>query len=88
MTANQTAAFDDLIEANRRYRLDFHDSGVAGGAAKAAIEAASGADTAGREFLATTDHLATLKCDLDIIRSCLRGFTFYVHGGGLVPVPA
>jgi carbonic anhydrase len=27
--------FDDLLEANRRYRAEFHDSGVAGTAAKA-----------------------------------------------------
>lgn len=27
--------FDDLLDANRRYRTDFHDSGVAGTAAKA-----------------------------------------------------
>jgi carbonic anhydrase len=27
--------FDDLLEANRRYRSEFHDSGVAGRAAKA-----------------------------------------------------
>jgi carbonic anhydrase len=26
--------FDDLLDANRRYRTQFHDSGVAGGAAK------------------------------------------------------
>src|SRR6476660_5702392 len=26
--------FDDLLEANRRYRTEFHDSGVAGVAAK------------------------------------------------------
>ena len=26
--------FDDLLEANRRYRAQFHDSGVAGVAAK------------------------------------------------------
>ncbi len=164
------AVFDDLIEANRRYRVDFHDSGVAGAAAKglavltcidsridplamlglrpgdakiirnagarvtsdslrslviaanllgvtracvvqhtdcamvgrtdeqmaAAIEAASGVDTAGWKFLATTDQLATLKDDLDTLRACplfpatfvVGGFIFDVHGGGLVPVPA
>ena len=163
-----TAVFDDLIEANRRYQVDFHDSGVAGAAAKglavltcidsridplamlglrpgdakilrnagarvtpdslrslviaanllgvtracvvqhtdcamvgcteeqmaSAIEAASGADTEGWEFLATTDQLATLKYDLDTLRSCplfpatfvVGGFIFDVHGGGLVPV--
>lgn len=170
MTAHQTAVFDDLIEANRRYRVDFHDSGVAGAAARglavltcidsridplamlglrpgdakilrnagarvtpdslrslviaanllgvtracvvhhtdcamvgstdaqmaAAIGAASGADTAGWEFLATTDQVATLKSDLDAVRSCplfppsfiVGGFIFDVHGGGLVPVPS
>ena len=62
----------------------------------AAIEGASGADAAGWEFLATTDQLATLKDDLDRLRSCallpasfvVGGFIFDVHGGGLVPVPA
>jgi carbonic anhydrase len=29
------AMFDDLLDANRRYRAEFHDSGVAGKAAKA-----------------------------------------------------
>ena len=168
MTANQTAVFEDLIEANRRYQSDFHDSGVAGTAAKglavltcidsridplamlglrpgdakilrnagarvtpdslrslviaanllgvtricvvqhtdcamvetrdgqmaAAIEAASGVATAGWEFLATTDQVATIKDDLDILRSCallaetvvVGGFIFDVHGGELVPV--
>ncbi|MDP1806673.1 MAG: carbonic anhydrase, partial [Acidimicrobiales bacterium] len=34
MTEHQTAIFDDLIEANRRYQSDFQGSGVAGTAAK------------------------------------------------------
>jgi carbonic anhydrase len=165
-----TAAFDDLIEANGRYRVDFHDSGVAGAAAKglavltcidsridplamlglcpgdakilrnagarvtsdalrslviaanllgvnracvvqhtdcamvgstdeqmaSAIGAASGVDTAGWEFLATTDQLGTLKSDLETLRACplfpasfvVGGFIFDVHGGELVPVPS
>lgn len=62
----------------------------------AAIEAASGVDTAGWEFLTTTDQLATLKEDIDILRTCVLfpksavvgGFVFDVHGGELVPVPS
>ena len=61
----------------------------------AAIEDASGVDTTGWEFLATTDLLATLKYDIDILRCCplfprtvvVGGFIFDVHSGELVPVP-
>ncbi len=168
MTEDHATVFDDLIEANRRYRSEFHDTGAAGTAAKglavltcidsridplamlgllpgdakilrnagarvtpdtlrslviaanllgvirvcvvqhtdcamvgstdekmaAAIGAASGVDTAGWEFLATTDQLGTLKDDLETLRSCalfpptlvVGGFIFDVHGGELDPV--
>jgi len=33
-TGSSGSVFDDLLEANRRYRTEFHDSGVAGTAAK------------------------------------------------------
>src|SRR5260221_9300262 len=136
--------FDDLIEANRRYRTEFHDSGMAGAAAKGLavltcidsridplamlglragdakiirnagarvtpdalrslilaanllgvtrvcvvahtdcamvgstdeelrdrISAARGADASGFEFLATKDQLATLRADMERIRTC------------------
>ncbi|MGB9378595.1 MAG: carbonic anhydrase [Mycobacteriales bacterium] len=160
--------FDDLLAANERYRTEFHDSGVAGSAAKglavltcidsridplamlglqagdakiirnagarvtsdalrSLVLAANllavtrvcvvqhtdcamvgktddelrerigelrGADASGWEFLTSTDQLATLRQDLDVIRSCpllpedlkLGGFIFDVHSGALVPV--
>lgn len=160
--------FDDLLDANRHYRAEFHDSGVAGKAAKglavltcidsridplallglrpgdakiirnagarvtddalrslilavnllevtrvcvvahtdcamvgstddelrARIGTARGVDASGWEFLATSDQLATLRADIELIRSCpllpsdlhVGGFIFDVHGGELVPV--
>jgi len=159
--------FDDLLGANARYRSDFHDSGVAGKAAKglavvtcidsridplamlglhagdakiirnagarvtddalrslvlavnlldvnrvcvvqhtdcamvgatndemrAKVAQASGGDTTGWEFLAFTDQGATLRADLERIRTCpllpadltVAGFVFDVHTGELVP---
>jgi carbonic anhydrase len=162
--------FDDLLAANRRYRTEFHDSGVAGTAAKglavltcidsridplamlglragdakiirnagarvtddslrslvlavnllgvtrvcvvqhtecamvgstedemrARIAAVRGVDTAGWEFLTTTDQLATMRSDIARITSCpllppdleVAGFIFDVHSGELIPIDA
>jgi carbonic anhydrase len=161
------SVFDDLLEANRRYRKDFHDSGVAGTAAKglavltcidsridplamlglragdakiirnagarvtddalrslvlavnllgvtrvcvvqhtncamvgatedemrARVAAVRGVDTAGWNFLATTDQMATMTKDIAAIRSCpllpddlaVAGFVFDVRSGALLP---
>jgi carbonic anhydrase len=161
--------FDDLLDANRRYRAEFHDSGVAGVAAKglavltcidsridplgvlglkpgdakiirnagaratndalrslvlavnllgvtrvcvvqhtecamvgstddelrARISSLRGVDATGWEFLATQDQRATLRADIEVIRSCpllpadlhVGGFIFDVHSGELVPAP-
>ena len=161
--------FDDLLEANRRYRTEFHDSGVEGVAAKglavltcidsridplamlglragdakivrnagarvthdarcvpwcsrqtcsescasascstpiarwsarpttelrARIGAARGVDASGWDFLASSDQRATLRADIEVIRSCpllppdleVAGFVFDVHSGELVAV--
>ncbi len=160
--------FDDLLDANRRYRAEFHDSGMAGKAAKrlavltcidsridplamlglragdakivrnagarvtadalrslvlavnlldvnrvcvvqhtdcamvgstddqirARVGEASGRDASGWEFLATTDQMATLHRDLELVATCpllpadlhVGGFIFDVHSGELVPV--
>jgi carbonic anhydrase len=159
--------FDDLLAANRRYRDEFHDSGVAGIAAKglavltcidsridplallglrpgdakiirnagarvttdalrslvlavnllgvnrvcvvahtdcamvgstddelrARIGALRGVDASGWEFLASTDQLATLRDDIELITSCplippglnVGGFIFDVRSGELMP---
>ncbi len=164
------AMFDDLLEANRRYQSEFHDSGVQGGAARglavvtcidsridplamlglrpgdakiirnagarvtddalrslvlaanllgvtrvcvvqhtecamvgstndemrARIEDASGVDPVGWDFLPTTDQVASLHQDLEIIRSCpllpaelqVAAFLFDVRSGELRPVPS
>jgi len=161
--------FDDLLDANRLYRAQFHDSGVAGKAAKglavltcidsridplallglrpgdakiirnagarvtpdalrslvlavnllevkrvcvmahtdcamagstedeirARITAARGVDTSEWEFLATTDQLATLRDDIELIRGCpllpsdlvVAGFVYDVHTGALTLAP-
>ena len=34
MEARNPSMFDDLLDANRRYRTEFHDSGVEGTAAE------------------------------------------------------
>jgi len=160
--------FDDLLDANRRYQTEFHDSGVLGAAAKglavltcidsridplallglragdakiirnagarvthdalrslmvaanllgvtrvcvvqhtdcamvgstddeirARIGAMRGVDATGWDFLTTTDQLATLHDDIELIESCpllppdlqVGGFIFDVHSGELVPV--
>jgi carbonic anhydrase len=160
--------FDDLLNANRRYSREFHDSGVAGIAAKglavltcidsridplallglragdakiirnagarvtddalrslvlavnllgvtrvcvvqhtecamvgttdeqlrARIAAERGVDAAGWRFLTSTDQLATLHADIELIRACrllpadlaIGGFVFDVHSGELVEV--
>jgi carbonic anhydrase len=160
--------FDDLLAANRRYRADFHDSGMAGTAAKGLavltcidsridplallglrpgdakiirnagarvtddalrslviavnllgvtrvcvvhhtdcamvggteaefrdrVTAASGVDAAGWDFLASTDQLATMRADIELITSCalmprdltVGGFVFDVHSGELAPI--
>lgn len=158
--------FDDLLDANRRYQTEFHDSGVAGKAAKglavltcidsridplamlglragdakiirnagarvtddslrslvlavnllgvsrvcvvqhtecamvgsteeqmrARISEASGTDAAGWDFLTSTDQLATLHADIQLIKACpllppdleIGAFIFDVHSGELV----
>jgi carbonic anhydrase len=61
---------------------------------RARIEAQRGVDTAGWDFLATTDQLATLRHDMALIEQCpllpsdlqVAGFVFDVHSGALVPV--
>jgi len=160
--------FDDLLAANRRYRDEFHDSGVAGTAAKGLavltcidsridplallglrpgdakiirnagarvttdalrslviavnllgvtrvcvvhhtecamvgpteaqfrdrVTAARGVDASGWDFLASTDQLATMRADIELIASCpllprdlsVGGFIFDVHSGELAPV--
>ena len=162
--------FDDLLEANRRYRSEFHDSGVPGVAARGLavltcidsridplamlglragdakiirnagarvtpdalrslvlatnllgatrvcvvhhtecamvgstddelrtrIGSLRGVDASGFEFLASTDQLATLQADLEVIAACpllppelqVGGFIFDVHSGELVRVTA
>jgi carbonic anhydrase len=159
--------FDDLLDANRRFQASFHDTGLAGVAAKelavltcidsridplamlglqpgdakiirnagarvtddalrslvlavnllgakrvcvvqhtecamagstedevrGRIEAATGADATGWQFLATTDQHATLASDIARIRACplipgdlvVGGFVFDVHTGELTP---
>jgi carbonic anhydrase len=60
---------------------------------RARIEAKSGADASGWEFLSSTDQHATLRDDIEIIRACpllpedlvIGGFIFDVHTGELVP---
>ena len=61
---------------------------------RARIEAQRGVDTAGWDFLATTDQLATLRQDIALIEQCpllpsdlqVAGFVFDVHSGALIPV--
>lgn len=159
--------FDDLLQANRRYQQQFHDSGVQGRAARrlavltcidsridplamlglragdakiirnagarvtgdalrslvlasnlldvnrvcvvhhtdcamvgstddemrARISELRGIDATGWDFLASTDQRATLRADLELIRSCplvppdleVGGFIFDVHSGELAP---
>ena len=160
--------FDDLLEANRRYRTEFHDSGVAGAAARGLavvtcidsridplamlglkpgdakiirnagarvtddalrslvlaanllgvhrvcvvqhtecamvgptedelrrrIAEQRGADASGWEFLTSQDQLATVRQDVERIRSCpllppeleVGAFVFDVRSGELLPV--
>jgi carbonic anhydrase len=160
--------FDDLLDANRSYRTEFHDSGVPGTAARglavltcidsridplaslglqpgdakiirnagarvtpdalrslvlatnllgvtrvcvmqhtdcamvgrtddeiqARIGELRGVDATGFEFLASTDQLATLQADLEVIAACpllppelqVAGFIFDVHSGELTQV--
>ncbi len=162
--------FDDLLEANRRYQREFHDSGVQGKAARGLgvltcidsrvdplamlglragdakiirnagarvtpdalrslvlasnlldvervcvvhhtdcamvgstedemrerIGALRGEDASGWQFLTSTDQVATLRDDLQLIAECplippsliVRGFVFDVHSGALTPVEA
>jgi carbonic anhydrase len=61
---------------------------------RARIEEQRGVDTAGWDFLAFTDQLATLHDDIERIERCpllpsdlrVGGFIFDVHSGALVPV--
>lgn len=57
------------------------------------IEAKSGADASGWEFLSSTDQHATLRDDIELIKACpllpadlvIGGFIFNVRTGELVP---
>ncbi len=61
-----------------------------------AISAATGVDAIGWDFLATTDQEATVRQDLERIRSCelipkdveVAAFRFDVRSGALTPFPA
>ena len=61
---------------------------------RARIGTQRGADASGWDFLASTDQLATLNADIELIRACpllpadleVRGFVFDVHTGALVPI--
>ena len=61
---------------------------------RARIEARSGADAGGWDFLATTDQLATMRHDIEVIARCpllpsdlvVGGFIFDVRSGDLVPI--
>lgn len=88
----------NLLGAERVCVVQHTECAVAGSSdeeIKARVEAASGADAAGWEFLATTDQHATLRGDIARIRACpllpddlvVGGFVFDVHSGELVPVP-
>lgn len=63
-------------------------------ALQAQIGALRGVDATGWEFLTTMDQTATLRADLELIRSCpllpadlaVGGFIFDVHTGALVPM--
>ncbi len=69
-------------------------SGTTDGDLRARLEAATGADTTGWEFLATPDPVATLKSDLALVVACplipadvvVGGFVFDVHRGALLPI--
>ena len=62
---------------------------------RARILEVRGVDPSGWEFLASTDAAATLRADIERIRSCpllspdlaVGGFVFDVHRGDLTPVP-
>lgn len=68
------AMFDDLLEANRRYRAEVHDSGVQGRAAK-------GLAPGSQRTPALISSCALLPPGLQV-----GGFIFDVHGGERVPV--
>jgi carbonic anhydrase len=61
---------------------------------RARITAVRGLDASGWDFLASTDQLATLHADIELIRSCpllppdltVGAFVYDVHSGELVPV--
>jgi len=63
---------------------------------RARIEASRGVDASGWEFLATTDQLATMRHDIELIAACpllppdleVGGFIFDVHSGELAPISA
>ena len=60
---------------------------------RARISATRGVDATGWEFLASTDQLATLRNDIELITTCpllpptleVGGFIFDVHSGALTP---
>lgn len=60
---------------------------------KTRVSEARGLDTAGMTFLSSTDQTATLRADLERVRSCellaegttVAGFIFDVHTGALTP---
>ena len=61
---------------------------------RARIAAIRGVDATGWSFLASTDQLATMRSDIERIKTCpllppdlqVAGFIFDVHSGELVPV--
>ncbi len=61
---------------------------------RARIKAERGVDASGWEFLTSTDQLATLHADIELIRACpllpadlvIGGFVFDVRSGELVEV--
>ena len=61
---------------------------------QARIGALRGVDASGWQFLASSDQLATLAADIEVIRDCpllppdlvVGGFIFDVHTGALIPM--
>lgn len=63
---------------------------------RARIGSLRGVDATGWDFLSSTDQIATLRHDLEVIRSCpllpqgldVGGFVFDVHSGALIEIDA
>jgi carbonic anhydrase len=84
----------NLLGADRVCVVQHTDCAMAGSTEdemRARVSESRGVDASGWTFLATTDQLAALRSDLDLIRSCplipadttLGGFLFDVHTGAL-----